>query len=406
MFRMRKLRFAAFIAVVFLVGGVCGAIVFGVFNGNAVIPGMPSAGRVSGAADGATPLSDASIVRVKDLARYLEDNYYAPITAGAMETGLLRGLFSSPGDPYTIYYTEQEFKLAMERTHGELSGVGLTLSPNEDGLIEVVSVVDGSPAHKAGILKGDLLISVDGEKYAGDRLTEAVEAAQGEAGTKVEIGISRDGEEKSYTIERSVFVAPTVSSEFIEDGEGKSAGYIRVTSFNDNTSVEFESALKEMGGGNVKGFVIDMRGNAGGLVDKAVEMDDMLLDESVICYAEDRAGKRVEYSTKDGRVTDLPYVVLIDGSSVSAAEIFALGIKAGGGGKLVGQTTYGKGLIQKLDKFEGGDGARITIMQYVTPDGDPVNGVGISPDITVEQPEGAKRGSEGDVQLEKALSLL
>jgi carboxyl-terminal processing protease len=110
--------------------------------------------------------------------------------------------------------------------------------------------------------------------------------------------------------------------------------------------------------------------------------------------------------TKDGRITNLPYVVLIDGSSVSAAEIFALGIKSGGGGKLVGQTTYGKGMIQKLDKFEEGDGVRITIMQYVTPDGDPVNGVGISPDIAVEQPEDAKRGSDEDAQLAKALSLL
>jgi carboxyl-terminal processing protease len=134
-------------------------------------------------------------------------------------------------------------------------------------------------------------------------------------------------------------------------------------------------------------------------------MDDMLLDEGLICYAENSKGDKVEYTTEEGRITDLPYAVLIDDTSVSAAEIFALGVKAEGGGKLVGGTTFGKGLIQKLSRFETGDGARITIMQYVTPGGDPVNGVGIAPDIPVAQPEGAQTGTSSDAQLNRALSL-
>jgi carboxyl-terminal processing protease len=311
----------------------------------------------------------------------------------------------SPGDPYTVYYTRDEFAKTMEMTHGELSGVGVTLTQNDDGFIEIISVIDGSPASEAGLMSGDLLLTVDGKGYTGDQLTEAVEAARGEPGVDVVIGISRGGVAKEYTIKRSVFVAPTIGHEIMTNAGGDKVGYISVASFNDNTSSDFESALKEINESDVKGIVIDVRNNAGGLVDKAVDMDDMLLDKGLICYAEDAKGDRIEYVTEDGRTTDLPYAVLIDDTSVSAAEIFALGVKAEGGGKLVGETTFGKGLIQKLEKFESGDGVRITIMQYVTPDGDPVNGVGIAPDIPVTQPEGAERKTSTDAQLNRALSL-
>jgi carboxyl-terminal processing protease len=283
--------------------------------------------------------------------------------------------------------------------------------PNDDGVIEVVSVVEGSPADSAGIRKGDLLLTVDGKVYAGAQLTEAVEAARGEAGTKVVIGISRGGKAKDYTITRSVFVTPTVEHEIITadsgDGSGsrKSIGFIRVSSFNDKTAEDFELALNDVTKNNVKGLVIDVRNNAGGLVDQAVKMNDMLLDKGVICYAEDGKGEKTPYETQDGKITELPSAVLIDGTSVSAAEIFALGVKANGGGKLVGQTTYGKGLIQKLERFDAGDGARITIMQYVTPDGAPVNGIGITPDIEEVQPEGAEVGTATDAQLQRAIGV-
>ncbi|MDR1495681.1 MAG: PDZ domain-containing protein, partial [Clostridiales Family XIII bacterium] len=232
-------------------------------------------------------LSSEDVSRIEQLGSYLKKNFYRPISEGAIQTGLLRGLFMSPGDPYTIYYTKEEFEHTMEKTHGELSGIGLTLFSNEEGFIEVVSVIEASPAYKSGILKGDLLLTVDGKEYSGERLTEAVEAAHGEPGTKVVVGISRDGRVKDYTITRSVFITPSVVHEIMENAAGDSIGYIKVTSFNDNTSSDFEAALKEVDGSGAKGVVVDVRDNAGGLVDKAVEMDDMLLDKGVICYAED-----------------------------------------------------------------------------------------------------------------------
>jgi carboxyl-terminal processing protease len=406
MFRISKRKLAAVMVAAFFAGGAAGVMLYdSVSTSNFTLPGL--AAKPAGGASGETgaAISADGLARAEQLASYLKDNYYRPVSTGAIDTGLLRGIFMSPGDPYTMYYTKEEYEQAMERTHGELSGVGLTLTANDDGFIEVMGVVDGSPASEAGIRPGDLLLSVDGTNYSGEQLIEAVEAAHGEAGTEVVIGISRDGTARDYTIVRAVFVTPTVAREFMRNDAGDEVGYIRVTSFNDNTSADFEAALKVMNDEGVKGVVIDVRNNAGGLVDKAVEMDDMLLDKGVICYAEDGKGERIEYATEDGKVTELPYAVLIDETSVSAAEIFALGVKAGGGGKLVGQTTYGKGLIQKLEKFETGDGVRITIMQYVAPDGEPVNGVGIAPDLTVEQPEEARQGAKTDAQLQRALSL-
>lgn len=408
MFKIRKLSFVALIVAVFLAGGVCGGVLLWasspVMNGGAV-DGASDADSDENEARGAVVIPDESVARVRQLAAYLDENFYLPVTSGAIETGLLRGLFMSPGDPYTIYYTQDEIEKAMETTHGELTGVGVSMISNDDGFIEIIGVIDGSPASEVDIRAGDLLLTVDGKRYRGDQLADAVEAARGEPGVDVVLGISRDGAAKDYTITRAAFFAPTVWHEIMTNDAGDAVGYISVASFKDNTAADFESALKELNKSKVKGIVIDVRNNTGGFVDKAVEMDDMLLDEGLICYAENSKGDKVEYTTEEGRITDLPYAVLIDDTSVSAAEIFALGVKAEGGGKLVGGTTFGKGLIQKLSRFETGDGARITIMQYVTPGGDPVNGVGIAPDIPVAQPEGAQTGTSSDAQLNRALSL-
>jgi len=405
MLKISKAKLALLVIAVFLIGGAAGLSFYGMFPG-VVVPGVQGGAGLSAGIAANVDATGDPFARVKQLEQYLKENYYKPITDGAIETGLLRGLFTSPGDPYTIYYTKEDFDQTMEKTHGELSGVGLTLMPNDDDVIEVLSVVPGSPADKAGIRKGDLLLTVGGTVYSGAQLTEAVEAARGEPGTKVDIGISRDGKAKDYTITRSVFVTPTVAREIMKNANGARIGVISVSSFNDNTAEDFETALNYMNSNNVRGIVIDVRNNAGGLVEQAVEMADMLLDKGVICYAEDGKGEQSPYETKDGKVTDLPYAVIIDGTSVSAAEIFALGVKANDGGRLVGQTTYGKGLIQKLERFDAGDGARITIMQYVTPSGDPVNGVGIAPDDAVVQPEDAEIGTPSDAQLQKALDLL
>lgn len=335
--------------------------------------------------------------RLSEMEKYMKDNYYKDITDSAIATGLYRGLFSAAGDPFTVYYTKEEFKQVTEEAHGENSGIGVVMQSNNDNVIEIINVVENAPAEGVGVKKGDILIAVDGEEFSGGQVSEAASKARGEAGTKVKITILREGKTKEFEITRANFINPSVSSKLL-DGN---MGYIKVSTFNDNTAEDFKAELEEFENKNVKGLVIDIRDNVGGIVSQGVEIADMLLGKAEIAYAENNKKERDTYETKDGK-TQLPYVLLINENSASTSEILAVGIKENNGGPLVGATTYGKGLIQKLEQFNEGDGVRITIMQYFSASGKPINKVGIEPDYKVE----VKKNSKKDLQLDKAIELL
>ena len=335
--------------------------------------------------------------RLADMEEYLKENYYTDVTDSAIAEGLYRGMFSSVGDPYTVYYSQAEFQQVTEEAHGENSGIGVVMQGNEDNLIQIINVVEGAPAESAGVKKGDILIAVDGKEFTGDRVSDAAAKARGEAGTKVKVTMLRDKKTLDFEITRANFINPSVSSEVLDDN----IGYISVSTFNDNTAQDFKDALEELEKKRVKGLVVDIRNNVGGIVSQGVEIADMLLDESEIAYAQDNKGEKNVYTTVNGK-TDLPYVLLINENSASTSEILAVGIKENNGGKLVGTTTYGKGLIQKLEQFKAGDGVRITIMQYFSAAGQPINKVGVKPDYKVEMKDDAK----SDLQLKKAVSLL
>lgn len=335
--------------------------------------------------------------RLGEMEKFLKDNYYLDVTDSAIETGLYRGLFSSVEDPYTVYYTKDEFTQVTDEAHGDNSGIGVVMQNNSDNLIEIINVVENAPAESVGIKKGDILVSVDGEEFDGSQVSEAATKARGEAGTEVKITVYRNGKTLDFDITRANFVNPSVSSEMM-DGN---IGYIAVTTFNDNTAEDFRAALDELEDNNAKGLVIDVRNNVGGIVTQGVEIADMLLDKSEIAYAENNKKERETYKTSDGK-TSLPYVLLVNENSASTSEILAVGIKENKGGPLVGTTTYGKGLIQKLQQFDAGDGVRITIMQYYSASGKPINKVGVEPDYQVEMDSDSKE----DVQLNKAISLL
>ena len=335
--------------------------------------------------------------RVKELEAYLKENYYEDITDEEISAGLNRGLFSSPGDPYTVYYTKEEFDEVNESAHGENSGIGVVMQGSKEDLIEIISLVKGGPAEAAGVKEGDKLISVDGEDFGGTQSAEAASKARGEAGTDVKIKVLRNGKEITFDITRDNFINPSVSSETI-DGN---IGYINVSTFNDNTAEDFRSALTEFEEQKVKGLIIDVRNNVGGIVSQGVGIADMLLDEAEIAYAENNKKEQEIYKTESGK-TSLPYVLLVNGNSASTSEILAIGVKDNDGGDIVGEKTYGKGLIQSLQKFDRGDGARITVMQYFSASGKPINEVGVEPDYVVKMDTGAKK----DIQLDKAKELL
>ena len=338
------------------------------------------------------------------LRNYIEENYYTDVDEAELDTWTYKGLFYGLDDPYSGYLTESEYEQVMIFTTGEYSGIGITITANDNGYIEVVAPTDDTPAYRAGIKSGDLIVKVDGVEYAGSELDIAAAKMRGKAVTDVDVTIYRNGEYIDLTLTREHIISVTVKHEMLDDG----IGYIRISSFEDNTSKDFAEALKDIESQGARGFVIDIRDNGGGLVNSCVSIADQLMDKATVAYTEDNQGKRDYYSTKDGK-TDLPFVILINGGSASASEILACGIQDNAAGKIVGTQSYGKGIIQSLDRLADGSAVKLTILQYFSPSGNVIHKQGITPDYVVELTDDCydEDGNlVNDLQLEKALELL
>ena len=338
------------------------------------------------------------------LRNYITANYYTDVDESELDTWTYKGLFYGLDDPYSGYLTESEYEQVMISTTGEYSGIGVTITANDDGYIEVVAPTDDTPAYRAGIKSGDLIVTVDGTDYSGAELDVAAAKMRGKAGTDVSITIYRNGEYIDLTITRENIISVTVKHEMLEDG----IGYIRISSFEENTSRDFAAALKDIEDQGAKGLVIDIRDNGGGLVNSCVSIADQLMDKATVAYTEDNQGQRDFYRTKDGK-TDLPFVILVNGGSASASEILACGIQDNAAGKIVGTQSYGKGIIQSLDRLPDGSAVKLTILQYFSPSGNVIHKQGVTPDCIVELNEDCY-DEEGnlvdDLQLKKALELL
>jgi carboxyl-terminal processing protease len=334
--------------------------------------------------------------KLMELDAYIKERYYLPIEDGVLETGAYKGIFSILGDDYTIYYTPEEYKQQNERTQGEFSGVGLELYKEGDE-IAVRSVFSESAAELGGLAAGDLIVEIDGENCGGWDLTDAALRLRGDEGTDVIVRVRRGEGEFEKTLTRSTVVTPSVAAQFLDGG----AAYIRIMSFTNRTADDFRAELQKIEEAQAKGLVIDLRDNAGGLVDKGVEIADMLLGACTVAAVRYGDGAEDAYVSEDG-ATEIPYVLLVNSGTASTSEILAGAVKDNGGGRLVGVKTTGKGILQRLEGFSDGSGARVTIAQYFTPNGDPVHGVGIEPDFVVEDSGDPFR----DSQLEKALELL
>jgi carboxyl-terminal processing protease len=335
--------------------------------------------------------------KLAELEQYIQEKYYVPVDENELMKGVYKGLFWGIGDPYSAYLSEEEYNNIMISTTGEYQGIGVTIAPDASGLINVVSPIDGSPAEAAGIKTGDKIISVGGTVYDGSTIDQAVAAMRGKPGTKVDLIILRGNKELEFKVIRANIVMKSVRSEVL-DGN---IGYIRISSFEEKTAEDFKQHLRDLELKQVKGLVIDLRDNGGGLVDSSIDVADMLLDEGVVTYTEDRKGNKDYYKSESGK-TSLPYVVLINGGTASASEIITAAIKDHKGGKIVGTNSYGKGIIQSIEKLSNGDAVKLTIMQYFSPEGNVIHKIGIAPDVEVE----ALAEDETDKQLEKAIELL
>ncbi len=340
---------------------------------------------------------DNKFGKLIELEDYISERYYIPIDEAQLMEGIYKGLFWGIGDPYSSYLTKEEYEEMMISTTGEYQGIGVTIAPDDQGMITVISPIDGSPAEQEGILAGDKIISVGGENYSGDTIDQAVAAMRGNPGTKVNLTILRGTEELNFQIIRANIVMQSVRSE-VMDGN---IGYIRISSFEEKTADDFKEQLRDLEVKGVSGLVLDLRDNGGGLVDVSVKVADLLLDQGTVTYTEDRQGNKQYYESEAG-ATSLPYVVLVNGGTASASEIITAAIKDHKGGAVVGTITYGKGIIQSVEQLPDGDAVKLTIMQYFSPDGNIIHKVGITPDYVVEN----LSTDDTDQQLAKALALL
>lgn len=328
------------------------------------------------------------------LKSYVDQYYLGDYDEYKMMEEAYKGYIKGLDDPYSQYMDPEEYKSFMVSAMGSYSGVGITFTQDENGNMLVLEVTKDSPAERAGIEPGDFLLTIDGEVY--ENTDEMATKIRGEEGTAVTIEYSRDGEVKKVKMIREQINQVSVEYEML-DGN---IGYIKVSSFIDDTSEDFDKALNNLQKKKAKGLVLDLRDNGGGLVDESVDIADHFLDEGVVCYTEDKAGNTDSYEAKDGK-TDIPTVILINGNSASASEILAGALKDNGY-TLVGEKSFGKGVIQSTVELKDGSALKLTIMQYLSPDKNVIHKKGIKPDVKIKD----KEKTEKDEQLDKALEVL
>ncbi|WP_285766035.1 S41 family peptidase [Peribacillus sp. SI8-4] len=316
----------------------------------------------------------------------IKDNYYKDIDEDKLVDGAINGMIKSLDDPYSAYMDKKEASSFHESISSSFEGIGAEIQ-EQDGHIMVVSPIKGSPAEKAGIKPNDIVLSVDGKSVKGLSSSEAVLKIRGEKGTKVNLSISRAGEPDpiEFTIKRDTIPIETVYAEMLDDGVAK----IQVTSFSEHTVEELKSSLEEMSKKDMKGMVLDLRGNPGGLLDQAIDMASLFVPNGeVVLQVENRSGKKEVYkSNNDGTLKKVPVVVLIDDGSASASEIVAAAVRESAGIPLVGVKSFGKGTVQTAEDFDDGSNFKYTAAKWLTPDGNWIHKKGIKPDIKVKLPD-------------------
>lgn len=344
---------------------------------------------------------------------YLEklvDNYYLEDVANVdFADGIYKGFIASLDDPYSTYYTKEEYNALMESSSGVYCGIGATVSQNADtGVITIVKPFKDSPAYKAGILPGDIIYKVDGEEVTGMDLSEVVSNMKGVEGTTVKITIIREGENDpiDYTITRAKIEVPTIEWQMLDN----KIGYIIITEFDEITVTQFNKAVTELKAKGMKGLIVDVRDNPGGLLDSVVQILDRILPPELIVYTEDKYGNREEENAVDTKKLTIPMAVLINGNSASAAEIFAGTLKDYKVATIIGTTSFGKGIVQKVIPLSDGTAVKLTISKYYTPSGKNIHKIGITPDIKVELNDDLKQQVvipiEKDNQLQEAIKTI
>lgn len=325
----------------------------------------------------------------------LESFYFGDVDDETAKDNIYKAYLSSYGDKYTMYYTADEYKALKESTNGKFYGIGAVCQLSGEGGVLLVDVYDNGAGYQAGLRSGDRVVNVDGRDITGMELSSAVALIKGDKGTSVTLEVIRGTERLTFSAVRDAVEAKTVSYTLLDNN----IGYLSISQFEEVTTKQFKAAVEDLQSQGMKGLVIDIRNNPGGLLDTVVGMLKYMLPDGLIVYTEDKQGNRKEYKGQDNDEFNLPLAVIVNGNSASASEIFAGAIQDYGKGTIIGTQTYGKGIVQTVKPLTDGSAIKFTIAKYFTPKGQDIHGKGVTPDMVVEYDTDA----DVDTQLDAAI---
>lgn len=352
---------------------------------------------------------------IKDIKKYellftvreaLIAKYDGEINDEVLLEAAIKGMTNSLNDPYTVYMNEEEYKAFNEQSNGEFVGIGAQVGIKDEGFV-VIAPIEGSPAEESGVKSGDVILKVDKNDVTSLTLDQTIGMIRGEAGTEVVLTVKRDNKEIDIKIVRDVIKVVSVKGELV-DGN---IGYIQLTSFDDKVSDDLKQEIHELKSLGMKGMILDLRGNPGGYLNEAVSVASQFTEKgSLITYTVDKYDNKIESKSEGGEVVGMPLVVLIDGGSASASEVVTGALRDHKAAITVGTTSFGKGIVQQVLEFEGGETSlKVTTSKYYTPNGENIHKLGITPDYVVElskELENQEYSKEIDNQYQKALEVL
>ncbi len=357
----------------------------------------------NGAYSGSGVLDEGTSEKLELIEKTIEAYYLEDVDTDTIIEGIFDGMVDALEDPYSTYYSVEELADIQEQTEGIYYGIGAYVSADVDtGLCRISGVIENTPAQEVGLRTDDLIYMVEDTMIQGMDTTDVTMLIKGEEGTYVNITIIREGEEDYlyFDIERRKIESPTVNYEMLESN----IGYIQITEFDDVTEEQFTEALAVCKGSNMEGLILDLRSNPGGNLSTVCEIARKILPEGMIVYTEDKYGERSEYTCDGKNQLEVPIVVLINGYSSSASEILAGAIKDYEIGTLMGTTTFGKGIVQRIITLTDGSALKLTVSKYYTPNGNNIHEIGIEPDIEIEFDAESYYIDGVDNQLEAAIA--
>lgn len=379
--------------LVVAIGSFFGGSIYGSLNSPVILPG-----------GGGSSTNDGSFDKLFEVKDVLHQQYYQDIGDEALLEGAIKGMVDAVGDPYTVFFNQEEYQEFQDDGQGNYVGIGVMVGIKEDKIV-VITPFEGSPAYEAGIRAGDFILKVEGVEYKGSEMDKAVSVIKGEEGKPVTLTISQNGIEKEVTIVRASITLVNVQSEMVAGN----IGHVTMLQFTNNTAKQVREAMEELKAQGAEGYILDLRGNPGGYLDEAVDTASLFVEKGkTVLYTLDKAQQKREYLSKGGDFIGAPLVVLLDEGSASASEVVAGALKDYKAATIVGQKSFGKGIVQMVFNVGNKEGVKVTVSSYYSPNGINIHGEGILPDVEVQLPEGveAPLTIDNDTQLQKAVEIL